>query len=1816
MAFDVDLSGWAVSDGIDYAIPDGTVISAGGYLVISPPWRGALANGGERLRLHNNSGRIMDEVEYGDRGAWPDGPDGSGATLAKIDPGTASAPPENWQTSREVGGTPGLPNFPSPGEGATHDVILVPVDAPWRYDQSGAGLAAGWASAAHPAWPQGPGLLGFETTPDALPHPIGTEFANPTQNAIVTYYLEIEFDLGAAGLDNLSALTMRHVIDDGAIFYLNGTEVEPRFNMPEGAVDAATLASGGVGNAGWEGPFDLPAAILVAGTNRLSVEVHQQSPTSSDIIFGAEITGTFAQPVAAGHPLRLSEFSGTSDPDFFLEITNTGTETIDAAGFVVASVGMMSGDYVLPSPSPVPPGGYLVVSGDALGFRPAAADRLFLYNPDKSVLIDAARAGDLPRARSPDHGGQLLVPDVPTFGSPNTFALRDDIVINEIMYHFRDDPGSAGTPAETGSLELIPIGATWRYGESGADAGFGWASTAHVQWPSGPALLGSETTPDALPEPLRTEFAPSGANDIITYYFEREFALQADQLASLASLSLRHIIDDGAVFYLNGTEVYRLNMPDGPVGAATLANQGVPNASYGGPVDLPVGSLVPGTNRISVEVHQQFANSSDIVFGAELTAVTQLAPGTAPHPVVERDEEWLELFNRGGAPVDLSGWALAGGIRFDFPPGSTIPAGGYLVVAKDSVELAGKYPGLGGIIVGNFGGRLGNAGDDIRLLDALTNPVDEIRYYEGGRWPGLADGGGSSLELRDPHADNAIGTAWAASDESGKSEWETIRYRGDGGQSYGLTHWNEFRLGMLQGGKVLIDDVSVVRDPDGARQELIQNGSFSGGTDKWRLLGNHRHSAAIPEPGNPGNMVLLLDARGRTDTRHNHLETTLVGNTPIQVGQTYEVSFRARWVSGSNLLNSRCYYQRLARTTRIARPESCGTPGAPNSRAEPNIGPTFSMLRHDPPIPTAGQAITVRAEVADPDGLGEISLMTRVNEGPVATAAFTVSADGRGSAVIPGQPAGAVIQFWIEADDALGATSMEPPGGPDSRALIQVDDGQGTGLAAPEIRIVMLPSDRTFLLEPLNLMSNERVGCTLVYRRSEVTYDSRVRLRGSGAGRARDGDAFRGFNVAVPADRLFRGVHQTLSIDRSARTPVTRQQHEIYVKHMFNHAGVPCMYDELIYLVGPAPVYTGTSQMIMAGYGTDFTESQFPDDGQGTVFNLDITYDPSTTIDGHPESFKPPVPFQHIQTDFTDLGDSADDYRTSFDIRTRRGRDDYSGLIRLCQTMALPAAQLDDQIGAVMDVDQWMRYSALTVLCGIGDSFATGGLRHNIRIFVPEDGIGAAALPWDMDFVFSAGATSTMLPMTGNLRRIVDIPRYRRLYWGHVHDLVQTTFNAEYMTPWMSHYGSVVGQSFSPHASYISARGAHALSQLPPAVPFSITTNGGAPFSTAGTTATLEGSGWVDLRELRLAGSADPLEIVWLDAENWRINLPLEQGANALTLEAFDFQGGLIDTASLVVTSTSTAARPRDFLRVTELHYHPADPATPGEIAASSDDNDFEFVELRNNGSAPLPVGGVHFTAGIDVAIPENTVLAPGEFAVLVRNRAAFQARYGFGISILGEYATTALSNGGETLTLREAAGETIQSFTWDDAWFPASDGPGWSMVVRDEDTAGFVDLSTPNAWGLSFQKHGNPGAANGGIFSTEFEGWRHRHFSSTELDDISISGSDAARGGLSNLLRYALGLSPHQDPATALPTAVLAGGRIEFTYRRLANALDLAYTPESSPDFLAWTPYVDPSATVAGNGDGTESVTILFPAQLVPPHFARLRVAGSPYPD
>jgi hypothetical protein len=177
--------------------------------------------------------------------------------------------------------------------------------------------------------------------------------------------------------------------------------------------------------------------------------------------------------------------------------------------------------------------------------------------------------------------------------------------------------GTVITRAEAARrVSLVRARSTWRYLDNGSNQGTAWRQPEfnYATWAAGPAELGYGDSDEAT----RVSFGPNEAAKYVTTYFRHTF--QATNVGAFENLSLGLLVDDGAVVYLNGQEVYRTNMPAGAIGYQTYAATAFvdPRESSFNEATISPTLLVPGTNVIAVEVHQATADSSDLSFDLDL----------------------------------------------------------------------------------------------------------------------------------------------------------------------------------------------------------------------------------------------------------------------------------------------------------------------------------------------------------------------------------------------------------------------------------------------------------------------------------------------------------------------------------------------------------------------------------------------------------------------------------------------------------------------------------------------------------------------------------------------------------------------------------------------------------------------------------------------------------------------------------------------------------------------------------------------------------------------------------------------------------------------------------------------------------------------------------------------------------------------------------------------------------------------------------------------------------------------------------------------
>jgi hypothetical protein len=133
------------------------------------------------------------------------------------------------------------------------------------------------------------------------------------------------------------------------------------------------------------------------------------------------------------------------------------------------------------------------------------------------------------------------------------------------------------------------------------------------------------------------------------------------------------------------------------------------------------------------------------------------------HPPLDLVQlQYIELFNRGDSPVNLSKWSLAKGLKFEFPDKTQLSAGGYLVICRDVKAFTSNY-GADIPVLGDFSGHLSHRGEKIELCNAAGTIIDEVKYEDHEPWPTAPDGHSPSLERICPFVSGKLAENWGGS---------------------------------------------------------------------------------------------------------------------------------------------------------------------------------------------------------------------------------------------------------------------------------------------------------------------------------------------------------------------------------------------------------------------------------------------------------------------------------------------------------------------------------------------------------------------------------------------------------------------------------------------------------------------------------------------------------------------------------------------------------------------------------------------------------------------------------------------------------------------------------------------------------------------------------------------------------------------------------------------------------------------------------------------------------------------------------------------
>ena len=964
-----------------------------------------------------------------------------------------------------------------------------------------------------------------------------------------------------------------------------------------------------------------------------------------------------------------------------------------------------------------------------------------------------------------------------------------------------------------------------------------------------------------------------------------------------------------------------------------------------------------------------------------------------------RDEryEYIELYNKGAGAVSLEGWSFTDGITYDFNESSqvdSIPAGGYLVIAKDPTLLDAAYGSLtvGVNLVGPYRGELDNHTERIRLSYPYEDPethdvnwitVDEVTYYDGGRWPGWADGQGASLELRDPRSNNDHPDAWAASDESQKAAWQQFSFTvASSNTQYTHDSVTVFDLMLLNRGDVLVDDLELV-----IGSNKLTNGGFESGETSWRLLGNHVQSFVTTEDHHSGSACLHVKATGHGDPGANRINQSITSVTASTV------TFRgwARWLRGTPYMlmrvsrpTSPVQPPRPAYSFELTRPMNLGTPGARNSAYVANRGPEISEVRHDPILPAANEPVVVTARVTDNDGVGSVTLYYRSSSPAYTNIPMLddgmnndlVAQDGIYTGTMPGTSGGTMYSFYVQASDGSATTRFptmleSSADVPNRTCMVRVGDAQlNTAFATYR---VWMSSDvvNTFTSRP-NL-SNELMDCTFVYNDTDVFYNTGVRFRGSPfirSGSNRNPTGNYAYRIRFNSDQKYRE-REEINLDNTeggSRGPLQERASYWFYRKM----GLQYSSQEYI-----RPIMNGNSYnnyedvQIIEG---DYIDSWFSEDNDGYIHKKDDYFE--YTVDG--------TGYSNLDEGLRSGPLIKETYRWGFEKRSHREDDDWQHLFEFAAAMNTSSANGAVYEAAIESVIHPAHLAAILAIrhaCGDWDSYGYSRGKNNYFYYAYEEDKWYL-LPWDIDFTLGSGdGTGTSIYSVGG--QFPEVSRF--LNYSKYNNLYLQAFGALFYGPWQTSYGTPNPPTefdafLDDAANALAADGGDAgrrdgikafvrdrrswilTNYSIPAMTFEITTNGGDDFCTVGSIVTIEGVAPSNIEGIAVNGS--PVTATFMGSA-WEVDVAVGVGANLLGIRGLDSANNPVPGATDSITVTRVL---------------------PCAVTSVSPD------AVCNNGTAELTIHGSGFAPGssTQVSLTGSASTEIGFDALYVQNNQSF----------------------------------------------------------------------------------------------------------------------------------------------------------------------------------------------------------------------------------
>jgi hypothetical protein len=1264
--------------------------------------------------------------------------------------------------------------------------------------------------------------------------------------------------------------------------------------------------------------------------------------------------------------------------------------------------------------------------------------------------------------------------------------------------------------------------------------------------------------------------------------------------SALSSLTLDITCDDGFVAWLNGIEIARHHAP------ATLLHNSTATAAahLHQTLAIPATALQSGPNILAIQSLNLAASDSDFLLDATLTGrggtvamvyLTTATPGSANgtgtlanhvliseihcDPVDSKSQfvEFIELFNPLATPVDVSGWAFTQGVAFTFPAATVIPAGGYLVIGEKPAHLLTYLDCTGAL--GPWTGSLANDGEEIVLTNAAGTVIDRVSYATGFPWPTVGEDPSPSLQLIHAGLDSNLGGSWRSTPPTPGAANSPATYA----VPPAIRQVNHLPAAPLSGEPVIV--TAKVTDPDGVETVTLEYQNVVPGS-YLRLTDSAWITAWTSLP-------MRDDGTGGDAVADDDIFTATVPGTIQQHRHLIRYRITAR--------------DRLSDSIRVPYPD--------------DACPNFAWFCYNG-VPAwtgaakPGTTVAATFPAATMNKVRAWHLLSR--ESDVLACQYSASDDGsyryEGAFVIDGtvydhvryRVKGQNSTFvngknkWkfkfnrgreLELSDdrgqgigtvrTLNLSSLTEPWAKWNRGLAGLDEAAAfklfnlTGVAAPHTRFLQLRIiDGATEANPADQYDGDLWGLYLAFGNLDNRFKEALGLPDgnlfqlqaaqnelTGQGRGQPGD-LSDLNAFISA---YSNSSQPEGWFR-ANVDLTKYSSWRAVTEAINNSD-RCEQQNMAYFRNP-----NDGRWSIHPWDSDLLYEQLDRWGpQGTQSHS--AYEQVQNAFKHPAIR---IEWQNRCRELQDLLLNSD--------QAAKVMDEIVSFTANESPRVIPANPLQPGYTVnpgFIEVDRRMwdwhpRSNAKGIFYvnpyPIGTAIGTEGPYPAFRTLATGDFSGM--LKWTKDFI----ATD---PHGGG--------RLAAMAAGTVNPLTLATGETPAAIP------------ATPTLSYAGPAGFPANALVFQSGPFKAA--GGTPFAAM---------------EWRVGEISDPSVPGFDPATPWIYEVTPVWASGILTT----FRASITPPTTHLAAGHTYRAR----LRHQNAAGHWSHWSTPLEFTASAalpgnlatdlviteimynppEGSNLEFIELRNiSASGPLNLTGVQFTTGVVWTFPDGATVAPAGYLLVVRDRAAFEAKYGTGLPIAGEYLTSSLDNGGETLTLSLGPSQPLRVIPYDDAapWPTAPDGSGASLALIAPETNPDHGLAANWRAGTA-----NPGATD----ATRYAAWK--------IARGLTNDGDPDGDGIPNFIEYALAGDPSANDRRILPVFTRNGDNsFTVTMTRALLADDVGWELQQSPELMGWQPVPGVSLQTRSATATTETLTLAIPALVPAPgtRFFRFRFNG-----